>query len=442
MANHTILSGFSKLSRHQRIELLQQTLNLKNDFYEVMFSHLHPHHQSLFDDFSENTLTNYYLPFGVAPNFLIDGQMTVVTMVTEESSVVAAASKAARFWAIHGGFTTRIEQMKKTGQIHFQWHGNIDALNNALPRIEAALRQAAVPHTKEMQKRGGGIDGFQILPVGDEVEGLWQLLITFCTADAMGANFINSTLEAMRPALEELLNNDAILKSDHRAQVIMCILSNYTPECVIRCTVSCPIDELESLSGGFSPQEFAERFRQAVYISRHDVFRATTHNKGIMNGMDAVVIATGNDFRAVEANAHAFASRQGKYMGLTTLDLSHGQFKYELVVPLSVGTVGGLTSLHPVARKALEIMGNPDARRLMAIVAAAGLANNFMAVASLVTHGIQQGHMKLHLSNMIRNLDASDAESAMIQKHFSGKTVSYFAVKEFLAAMRQSTSTQ
>lgn len=442
MANHTILSGFSKLSRHQRIELLQQTLNLKNDFYEVMFSHLHPHHQSLFDDFSENTLTNYYLPFGVAPNFLIDGQMTVVPMVTEESSVVAAASKAARFWASHGGFTTRIEQMKKTGQIHFQWHGSIDALNDALPRIEKALRQTAAPHVISMEQRGGGIDEFQILRVGDADEHLWQLLVTFSTADAMGANFINSTLEAMRPALEELLHSDAILKSDHRAQVIMCILSNYTPECVIRCTVSCPIDELESLSGGFSPREFAERFRQAVYIASHDVYRATTHNKGIMNGMDAVVIATGNDFRAVEANAHAFASRQGKYMGLTTLDLSDDQFTYELTVPLSVGTVGGLTTLHPVARKALEVMGNPDARRLMAIVAAAGLANNFMAVASLVTHGIQQGHMKLHLSNMIRNLEASDTESSIIRKHFSGKTVSYFAVKEFLAAMRQSTSTQ
>jgi hydroxymethylglutaryl-CoA reductase len=235
----------------------------------------------------------------------------------------------------------------------------------------------------------------------------------------------------MRQPFETILKS--LEPSMEDANVVMCILSNYTPQCVVECTVSCDIQELAELSGIYSPKAFASRFEQAVYIATHDPYRAATHNKGIFNGIDAVVLATGNDFRAIEANGHAFAAKDGKYRSLTSIKLTDNTFTYTLTVPLTIGTVGGLTTLHPIAKTSLELLGHPSATQLMKIVAAAGLANNFMAVTSLITHGIQKGHMKLHLNNILRTLEASEYQIDEAQQYFSDKTVSYSAVKLFLA---------
>jgi hydroxymethylglutaryl-CoA reductase len=425
------IQGFSKLNRSQKIAILQQQNPLFSNLAATLNNYLHPSEQPLFDEISENTLSNYYLPFGVAPNFVVDGAVFHVPMVIEESSVVAAASKGARFWSTRGGFSTSIKSTLKTGQIHFEWGGDGALLQQQLPIIEKALRDATHPITQNMEKRGGGIVGMTIIRTGEADRGLWQLLVTFGTADSMGANFINSCLEAMRQPLEDILNR-APLKSSVNAQVIMCILSNYTPQCVVECTVECSVDELAEVSGAYSPIEFAQRFEKAVYITNHDVFRAATHNKGIFNGIDAVALATGNDFRAIEANGHVHASRNGRYSGLTRVAVSANTFKYTLEIPLSVGTVGGLTALHPMAKAAMQLLGAPNTRTLMSVMAAAGLSNNFMAVAALVTSGIQKGHMKMHLTNILRTLNASAEQIELAKTYFADKTVIYSAVQSFM----------
>lgn len=427
-----MIKGFSKLKRAQKIALLAQQSGLGDSFGQTLDRYLHETDQHLFDDISENTLSNYFLPFGVAPNFLVNDTLYHVPMVIEESSVVAAASKGAGFWAARGGFRTKVAQSAKTGQIHFEWHGSHELIQSHLPSIEQRLREAAAPIAQNMAKRGGGILGFKVLPTGSTDRHLWQLLIEFDTRDSMGANFINSCLEAMRTPLEELLNAHPLHAEGNHAQVVMCILSNYTPHCTVKCSVSCQISELASLSGIYAPHEFAQRFEKAVYIATYDPYRAATHNKGIFNGIDAVALATGNDFRAIEANGHVHASSKGQYRSLTRLELTDDTFTYTLELPLSVGTVGGLTTLHPLAKTAMQLLGHPNAHTLMSIMAAAGLSNNFMAVTSLVTHGIQKGHMKMHLTNILRTLNASPLQIELAKQYFSDKTVSYSSVKEFL----------
>jgi hydroxymethylglutaryl-CoA reductase len=215
----------------------------------------------------------------------------------------------------------------------------------------------------------------------------------------------------------------------------MSILSNYVPDCVARAEVSCKIEEL-TLEGHFTGQEFAEKFIQAVQIAEVEPYRAVTHNKGIMNGIDAVVIATGNDFRAVEAGVHAYAAKNGQYSSLSHASLEHGVFKFWMDIPLALGTVGGLTGLHPMVKLALEMLGTPSATKLMEIVAVAGLAQNFAALRSLTTTGIQKGHMKMHLLNILNQLEASKAEKEAMIAHFKTHAVSHHAVVEALKNLR------
>jgi hydroxymethylglutaryl-CoA reductase len=216
----------------------------------------------------------------------------------------------------------------------------------------------------------------------------------------------------------------------------MAILSNYTPECLVKTWVECDFKALDNVDESMTGEEFAKKFQLAVRIAEEDVYRATTHNKGIFNGIDAVVIATGNDFRAVEAAGHTYAARTGRYKSLSTVDLKDGKFNYSLTIPLALGTVGGLTSLHPLAKQSLEMLGNPSAEELMKIAAAVGLANNFAAVRSLVTKGIQMGHMKMHLMNILNHFEATDEEKAKAVEYFIGQKVSFNNVRQFLNKIR------
>ncbi len=435
MQKQSIIKGFSKLSREEKIRLVIERRNLGEQFEADLNRYLHPQQQSLFNDISENTVSNYYLPFSLAPNFLINDKLYILPMVIEESSVVAAASKAAAFWANNGGFKTRVINTLKNGQIFFKWDGNLKDLEAKKVKLVTLLLEVTKEATSNMRARGGGIVGFEFKTI-DDMEHTHQLLVKFKTANSMGANFINTCLEQMSTPLVDFINNDNELNQQGKAEHVMSILSNYTPECVVECKVSCPIEALLPYSGTFSPKEFAHRFKTAVDIATNDPYRAVTHNKGIFNGIDALILATGNDFRAVEAGAQAYASRSGQYRSLTSIELTDNEFIYTLKLPLAIGTVGGLTNIHPMVKSAMELLGKPSAEELMQIVASAGMANNYSAISALVTTGIQKGHMQLHLTNILTSLDATEKEKAKAMIQFANQAVSYSAVQSFLKACR------
>ncbi len=427
--------GFSKLTREQKRDFIASLFDDRKGVAVQLDCFLHSDKflQKQFEEFSENTISNYFLPYGIAPNFVINDGIFHLPMVVEESSVVAAASNSAKFWASRGGFHAHVLGVTKLGHVHFLWNGDPDILFNAFDEIKDQLLFDVKPLTVNMEKRGGGILKVELVDMTQEIEHYYQLKISFDTCDSMGANFINSCLESFGSTLVRI--GKTLNPAPGSLQIIMSILSNYTPECRVKVWVECLIEDLDGLGEGMSGLEFAKKFELAVKISQIDPFRAVTHNKGIYNGIDAVVIATGNDFRAIEACGHAWAARNGRYSGLTTVDISNGKFCYSLEVPMSIGTVGGLTGLHPLARFSLELLGKPSAAKLMEIAAVAGLANNFGAIRSLITKGIQSGHMKMHLQNILNFMGASDEEKARAKVWFKDKTVSYKAVEDYLGEM-------
>ncbi|WP_445724276.1 hydroxymethylglutaryl-CoA reductase, partial [Flavobacterium sp.] len=281
--------------------------------------------------------------------------------------VVAAASKAAKFWGERGGFKTTIINTEKIGQVHFIFQGTSEKLNSFFNQIKPQFFLDTAEITKNMQKRGGGILNIELRDKTAEVPNYYQLHATFNTKDSMGANFINTCLEQFAKTLESQANEfDGFLPEEKNVQIIMSILSNYVPNCLVRAEVSCPIEQL-SESTTIDSTEFAQKFATAVKIAEIEPYRAVTHNKGIMNGIDAVVVATGNDFRAVEAGVHAYASRSGQYSSLSHVKIENGIFTFWMDVPLALGTVGGLTSLHPLVKFSMELLQNPSAEELMQI---------------------------------------------------------------------------
>lgn len=434
-----IKKGFSKLIKEDKLKVVAEFVENPSEFINLLksFWHRDDECQKQFDEFSENTISNFHIPYGVSPNVIINGETYVVPMVIEESSVVAAASAAAKFWGERGGFHAEIVDVKKVGQVHFCWKGNKETLLNLMPEIKAELLRNTASITEKMEKRGGGILDIELIDFTDKIENYYQLRVTFITCDSMGANFINSILESFGRSLQEFFSHQENLKEEERSvEIVMCILSNYTPECKVKVWVECHTDELNGVYEHLDGKAFAAKFKKAVDIAHIDEYRATTHNKGIYNGIDAVVIATGNDFRAVEAAGHAYASRNGHYASLSYVDIKDNIFRFTLEVPLALGTVGGLTSLHPLAKKSLELMGNPSAKQLMMIAATMGLANNYAAVKSLTTKGIQQGHMKMHLANILNQLGATEKEKTSATEYFKDKTVSYSEVEKFLNSVR------
>lgn len=391
--------------------------------------------QQVLDGFSENTLSNFPMPFGIAPNFMINGKIYAVPMAIEESSVVAAAASAAKFWLPLGGFHTEVVNTIKLGQLHFRWSGSSERWKSLFPRIEKMLRVEATHLTANMENRGGGILKIEWLRNPDIAADYYQLRVSFETCDSMGANFINSILEQFGATLKQWATNAGDLNADERdLEVTMAILSNYTPDCVVRAWVECSMSEMKkAIKTGDDVRHFCHKFESAVNIAIHDPYRAVTHNKGIFNGIDAVVLATANDFRAIEACGHAYAARDGQYRSLSKCTIKDDHFRFELEIPLAVGTVGGLTKLHPLAKLSLQILEQPSAQELMQIIAATGLAQNFGALRSLVTTGIQAGHMKMHLQNILIHLGATTAQIEEAKAYFADRTVSFSAVREFMA---------
>ncbi len=423
------VSGFSKFTKAEKIDWLISNHFLNNAKAKAnleRYWNANEGLQKLHDEFTENTISNFYLPFGIAPNFLINDKIHVIPMTIEESSVIAAASNAAKFWMQRGGFKAEVLSTTKVGQVHFMFHGASSEIDAVFNEIKPQFFEQTKAITKNMDARGGGILDIELVNKTAKISGYYQLQVTFETMDAMGANFINSCLEQIATTFKTCSDD---------LQVVMSILSNYVPNCLVRAEVSCKVEDL-AIDASISGQEFADTFIQAVRIAEVEPYRAVTHNKGIMNGVDAVVLATGNDFRAVEAGVHAYAARGGSYSSLSHASIENGVFKFWIELPLALGTVGGLTGLHPMVKTALELLGNPSAKELMEIVAVAGLAQNFAALKSLTTTGIQQGHMKMHLFNILNQFEATESEKLILVAHFKTNTVTHSAVVEAIENLR------
>ena len=432
------VSGFSKKTKAEKIEWLAEnylqnnpnSIQILKDYWNEDASL-----QQLHDDFIENTLSNYYLPFGIAPNFLINDKLYALPMVIEESSVVAAASNAAKFWLERGGFKAEVISTEKNGQIHLNFYGKEKSLETFFEEIKPQLRKSIQSIEKNMKARGGGLLELSLIDKSHILDGYFYIHATFETLDAMGANFINSCLEKMAQVFEEEARNyELFQKEEIFPEVVMSILSNYVPECLVRAEVSCKVDELTTKH--HDGKQFAEKFVRAIEIAKTETRRAVTHNKGIMNGIDAVVLATGNDFRAVEAGVHAYAAKNNYYGSLTHAKIEGDTFTFWIELPLAIGTIGGLTSLHPLTKLAFEILQKPDAKELMKIIAVAGLAQNFAAVRSLVTTGIQKGHMKMHLMNIMNQMQATKDEKSKALVYFKENAVSHSSVEAFLKELR------
>lgn len=410
------ISGFSKLNKFEKIDwLISNFFNNDEKVKPLLEQYWNSNKvlQDLHDDFIENTISNFYMPFAIAPNFVINGKDYTIPMTIEESSVVAAASLVAKFWSTRGGFKAEVISTTKIGQVHFMYEGDKSSLQNYFSSKKETLLKVTEEITKNMRKRDGGILAIELRDKTKELDNYYQLHVTFETADSMGANFINSCLEAIASEFETA-----------NIQIVMSILSNYVPDCLVRAEVSCKVDDLYAENSEF----FAQKFVQAIQIANAEPHRAVTHNKGIMNGVDAVVLATGNDFRAIEAGAHAYASKSGSYKSLTNASIENGIFQFWIEIPLALGTVGGLTKLHPLSKLSLELLENPTAKELMEIIAVAGLAQNFAALRALTTTGIQKGHMKMHLTNIIKQLGATEEEKQFLINYFESKTVTHNAV--------------
>lgn len=428
----SLIEGFSKWSAQTKRDYLSSFLDNKNHQIKIEdFSEISSHYPVL-NELAENTLCQFPLPYGLAPNFLINEKFYTIPMAIEESSVVAAASKAAKFWSKRGGFRAQVLGDLKLGHVHFFWNGKAEDLYQIFEKEKTRLLQQLSCLEQRMKERGGGIVSLELIDHRQDLDDYYTLELKVKTCDAMGANFINTLLEDLAHLWKDRVENSLC---PGKLQINMAILSNANPECLVRVECSCLLEKL-NYSKSMTGLEFAQKFKGAIDIANANPLRATTHNKGIMNGIDAVALATGNDFRAIEAAAHLYAFRQGSYRSLSGVELDGKNFCFYLELPLALGTVGGLTSLHPLAKVSFELLGKPGAHELMGIIASVGLAQNFSAIGSLISTGIQKGHMKMHLLNIAKSYNATPQEIEILKNHFSDKTVSVTQVRETLNLIR------
>jgi hydroxymethylglutaryl-CoA reductase len=370
---------FYEMSVDERLSLLASKSNLtKNEISAVINQ---PLSFDKIDGMVENAVGSFPLPLGIATNFVINGKEYLVPMAIEEPSVIAAASHAAKLAKSRGGFKASAESSIMRGQIQVT---NLLDIKKAIEVISKS-KESLLRTVNSISKNVKALD-LKTRIVENEIDGTKMLateLYVDCK-DSMGANTINSMCELLGPEIEQKTRGKVILK----------ILSNYATE---RIATSKATFKKEELGGN----DIVDRILSAFAFAFSDTYRAVTHNKGIMNGIDAVSIATGQDFRAIEAAAHAYASRDGKYRSLTTFaKSSNGDLVGRIEIPLSVGIVGGISTVHPVAKMCLKILGVKSASELACVIASAGLAQNLAAIRALSTEGIQKGHMKLHAKNI------------------------------------------
>ncbi|WOV88235.1 hydroxymethylglutaryl-CoA reductase, degradative [Sporosarcina oncorhynchi] len=416
------LPKYFKLSVEERQAALASALSIEVDKLDLLMDNEKALPLSTADKMIENVVGTFQLPFGIATNFTVNGSDVLIPMAVEEPSVVAAASNMARIARDSGGFTTSYNGSIMIGQMHVI---NIDDMESAQLNIEGAkkeLMEKANSFDKTLVALGGGVKDIQLrhlaLGTGEKV---LVIHLHVNVLDAMGANAVNTMAERLTPDIEKLTGGTVLLR----------ILSNLADQRLTTAKVAIPFDHLDT--GDFNGSEVAKRMVLANEIALADPYRAATHNKGIMNGIDPVLIATGNDWRAIEAGAHAFAAKDGQYRALTKWTIQDETLHGELTMPMAVGIIGGATKTHPTARLSLEIMNIQSAADLAQLVVAVGLAQNMGAIRALATEGIQRGHMTLHARNIAsqigRNPEEIDWLEAQMIEH---NDVRMDAAKEFL----------
>ncbi|MTD30685.1 hydroxymethylglutaryl-CoA reductase, degradative [Planomicrobium sp. YIM 101495] len=420
------ISGFYNKETEERQQILKERLNLTDGQLEKLQTDSAGLPLDVADRMIENVVGRFQLPFGIATNFTVNGQDYLIPMAVEEPSVVAAASNMARIARESGGFQTSYTGSIMIAQMHIL---DLNDTNEAQQKIQDAkqtLLDQANTFDKTLTSLGGGAIDIELrtlqLRNGEEVLALHLLVDVL---DAMGANTVNTMTEKLTPEIEQLTGGKVLLR----------ILSNLASYRLAKATVSIPVEHLAT--EGFSGEEVAKRMVLANEIAWADPYRAATHNKGIMNGIDPVVLATGNDWRAIEAGAHAYAARDGQYRALTEWQLEDGQLKGVLELPMAVGIVGGATKTHPTAQLALEIMGIQSSSDLAQLIAAVGLSQNMGAIKALATEGIQRGHMALHARNIAVQAGASNEQIDWLTKQMvSEKNVHIDRAKELLQQVK------
>lgn len=393
----SIFSGFYKKTRQERIDILAQQTSLSKENAAILHQDKNIA-ETVAGKMTENHLGTFALPFAVVPEFWLNGEKYSLPMVTEEPSVVAACSFGAKLVGRSGGFTAEIKERLMIGQIALYDVADPKlaekTITSQIPRILDLANQAH----PSIVKRGGGARKLT-------VESKGEFLIVYLHVDvleAMGANILNTMLEGIAGYLEEISQGKAL----------MAILSNYATESLVTARCRIPISTLASSHK--EAHETAEKLALASRLAQVDPYRAATHNKGIFNGIDALVIATGNDWRAIEAGGHAFAAQDDHYRGLSTWTLDGETLLGQLTMPLPIATVGGSIGLNPKVQAAFDLLGQPDARTLAGLIAATGLCQNFAALRALVTTGIQKGHMKLQAKSLAILAGAADTEVEQI----------------------------
>lgn len=394
------LDTFYKKSRQERIEALLLAEVISQEDHDLLKNEALGLANDVADRMIENVVTKYELPFGIAMNFVVDGEVVLVPMVTEEPSIVAASSNAGKMVAQSGGFRTEMESRLLIGQVALKNVPNRKEAVILIQEKEAELLEQANGAHPSILTYGGGARKIDVRIVEADAEyGTPEFLVVHLkvdTGEAMGANIVNTMVESLAPYLEDLTGGESL----------MTILSNYSTESLA--TATCIIEPRYLATPTMAGEEVRDRIVEATQFATVDPYRAVTHNKGIMNGIDSVLVATGNDWRAVEAGVHAYASRSGQYRSLTrwTTD-TDGNLRGELTIPLSVGSVGGTLSIHPAAQFAYRLLKEPNAKELSRILACVGLAQNLTAIRALVTDGIQKGHMSLQARSLAIRVGAT-----------------------------------
>jgi len=418
-------NGFSKKSYQERLEQLQAQALLSPE-KQTSLEQDEQISVTVADQLSENVVGTFSLPYSLVPEVLVNGQEYTVPYVTEEPSVVAAASYASKIIKRAGGFTAQVHERQMIGQVALYQVANPEQAQEKIVSKKAELLELANQAYPSIVKRGGGTRDLHV----EEIKGETDFIVVYLhvdTQEAMGANMLNTMLEALKPVLEEL----------SQGQSLMGILSNYATDSLV--TASCRIAFRYLSRQKDHGREIAEKIALASQFAQSDPYRAATHNKGIFNGIDAILIATGNDWRAIEAGAHAFASRDGRYQGLSrwSLDTDTEELVGEMTLPMPVATKGASIGLNPRVALSHELLGNPSAKELAQIIVSIGLAQNFAALKALVSTGIQQGHMKLQAKSLALLAGASESELApLVERLIAEKTFNLETAQRYLENLR------
>lgn len=417
--SHSPFEGYSKLSLEQRLERLREFAALTPEEVNILTGKGRSLSLDQAEHLIENVVGLFSLPLGVATNFRIDGRDLVLPMAVEETSIIAAASAAAKWVRRNGGFQTRALGRMIIGQVQFPTVKDPKAFSKAVEDNREQLIDLANSVVPNLVARGGGIRDLQVRDL-DRPDGEAMAVIhVLCDpCDAMGANLINQVCEALKGPLEELTSE----------RVGLCILSNLVDTKLVEAT--CEITDI-------SP-ELGIAIEEATLFANLDPYRGATHNKGVMNGVDPILIATGNDWRAVEAGIHAYMSLKGRYRSITEWKYENGTLKGRFCAPIAVGTVGGVTRIHPTARISLKILGVHHAEDLARVCAAAGLAQNLAALRALCSEGIVKGHMRLHAANLAIAAGAQKDELPLVEQKLREESrITLSRAKELLEQVRQ-----